>query len=328
MHDVISRYIKNFKDNNQDESVLNTEQNNKQLDLTDVSFQAPISHQAQRLFHGRSHVYRGYEHIAIDWLLPVLLVTVYKHVAISELKKLAQKLFLAVSECTSVQVQYRYEQTGPIELLVGEPCTETTVEENGLKYRITLGRAQNTGLFLDMKNGRDWVKNNAQGARVLNLFSYTCAFSVAAIASDAASVFNIDMSRPSLATGRDNHRLNDHDTGKVKFDSLDIFKSFGRIKKNGPYDLLICDPPSFQKGSVDIKRDYKKIIRRIPEFMNPNSLLMLCLNSPDLDAEFLKQTVADECEDCHYVNEIFPPAIFKNAVEKQGLKILIYRYKN
>jgi 23S rRNA (cytosine1962-C5)-methyltransferase len=60
----------------------------------------------------------------------------------------------------------------------------------------------------------------------------------------------------------------------------------------------------------------KRIIRRIPEFMNPNSLLMLCLNSPDLDAEFLKQTVADECADCQYLSEGFPPAIFKNAIEE------------
>tara|TARA_R110002050_G_scaffold1244_5_gene8741 strand:+ start:27627 stop:28592 length:966 start_codon:yes stop_codon:yes gene_type:complete len=316
------------RDKSQDESVLSTEQNHQQLLLSDVPFKIPTSGQAQRLFHGRSHVYQGYEHIAIDWLSPVLLITLYKEVDISELQLLAEKLFSTVDVCTSVQVQYRYQQTGPIELLVGEPCTATIIEEHGLKYQITLGRAQNTGLFLDMKNGRDWVKNNAQDARVLNLFSYTCAFSVAAIAGNAASVFNIDMSKPSLATGRDNHRLNGHDTSKVKFDSLDIFKSFGRIKKHGPYDLLICDPPSFQKGSVDIKRDYKKIIRRIPEFMNPNSVLMLCLNSPDLDTEFLKQTVADECADCHYLSEILPPTIFKNAVENQGLKVLIYRYKS
>ena len=58
------------KDNNQDESVLNREQNNKQLLIIDVPFQPPTSHQAQRLFHGRSHVHRGYEHVAIDWLSP------------------------------------------------------------------------------------------------------------------------------------------------------------------------------------------------------------------------------------------------------------------
>jgi len=112
----------------------------------------------------------------------------------------------------------------------------------------------------------------------------------------------------------------------VKFDALDIFKSFGRIKKHGSYDLLICDPPSFQKGSVDIKRDYKKIIRRIPDFMNSGSLLMLCLNSPDLDLEFLKQTVANECPDCQYLSEITAPEVFVEAMEGKGLKVLIYEY--
>jgi 23S rRNA (cytosine1962-C5)-methyltransferase len=306
---------------------LNNGQNNLLLQLAKVPFQMPRSHQAQRLFHGRSHVYKDYKHIAIDWLSPVILITLYQEVVACELKELAGKLFSAVSECSSVQVQYRYQQTGPIELLLGEVCTQTIVEENDLKYQITLGRARNTGLFLDMKNGRDWVKNNAKGKRVLNLFSYTCAFSIAAIACNAASVFNIDMSKQSLSTGRDNHRLNDHDTDKVSFDSLDIFKSFGRIKRSGPYDLLICDPPSFQKGSVDIKRDYKKIIRRIPEFMNPNSLLMLCLNSPDLDTGFLKKTLAEECAACQYITEILPPAIFINAIEQQGLKVLIYQYR-
>jgi len=294
--------------------------------LTDVPYISPTSHQAQRLFHGRGHVYQGYEHVSIDWLAPVVLITLYKPVDTHDLQQLSQNLFSLISDCRSVQVQYRYLPKAPFELLQGDECLETVVEENGLKYQITLGRAQNTGLFLDMKNGRQWVQEHSHNAKVLNLFSYTCAFSIAAIAGGAKHVFNIDMSRPSLTTGRDNHRLNEQDTGKVKFDAIDIFKSFGRIKKHGPYDLLICDPPSFQKGSVDIKRDYKKIIRRIPEFMNPGSLLMLCLNSPDLDTDFLKKTVNDECPDCHYVNEITAPEVFLEAMEEKGLKVLVYKY--
>lgn len=294
--------------------------------LTDVPYLPPLSHQAQRLFHGRGHAYQDYEHISIDWLNPVVLITLYKAVDNDDLQQLAQHLFSSISDCRSVQVQYRYLPKAPFELLKGEECLETVVDENGLKYHITLGRAQNTGLFLDMKNGSHWVQAHSYDAKVLNLFSYTCAFSVAAVAGGAKHVFNIDMSRPSLTTGRDNHRLNDQDTSKVKFDAIDIFKSFGRIKKNGPYDMLICDPPSFQKGSVDIKRDYKKIIRRIPEFMKPGGLLMLCLNSPDLDTDFLKQTVHDECPDCHYVNEITAPDVFLDAMEGKGLKVLIYKY--
>jgi len=295
--------------------------------LTQVPFQLPEDNDAQRLFHGRSHLYDGFQHVAIDWLAPVVLITLYKKVNEAELRLLASKLASSIPEARSIQVQYRYLQQGPIEVIIGEDCAKTVVVENGLKYQITLGRAQNTGLFLDMKNGRQWVQQNAQGRRVLNLFSYTCAFSVAAIAGGAKSVFNIDMSRASLSTGRDNHRLNDHETSKVKFDSLNIFKSFGRINKNGPYDLLICDPPSFQKGSVDIERDYKKIIRRLPEFMNPDGLVMLCLNSPDLGTDFLMQTVDDECSDCQLIKELLPSKIFQNLVTQKGLKILIYAYK-
>jgi len=294
--------------------------------LTQIPYNSPTSHQAQRLFHGRGHAYPGYEHVLIDWLAPVVLITLHKPVNAKDLQQLAQNLFSSIDDCRSVQVQYRYQQRTPFEVLQGEDHSETVVEENELKYQITLGRAQNTGLFLDMKNGRQWVQENSQDAKVLNLFSYTCAFSVAALAGGAKQVFNIDMSRVSLTTGRDNHRLNEQDTKKVKFEAIDIFKSFGRIKKHGPYDLLICDPPSFQRGSVDIKRDYKKIIRRIPDFMKPGGLLMLCLNSPDLDTDFLKQTVTDECPDCHYLTEITAPEVFVEAMEGKELKILIYEY--
>lgn len=294
--------------------------------LTKTPYLTPETQQAQRLFHGRGHAYQGYEHIFIDWLFPVILITLYKPVDADDLQQLAQDLCARISICRSVQVQYRHLKNTPFELLIGDELSQTVVEENGLKYQITLGRAQNTGLFLDMEKGRTWVQHNAHNAKVLNLFSYTCAFSIAAISGGAKHVFNIDMSRVSLSTGRDNHRLNEQDTKRVKFEAIDIFKSFGRIKKHGPYDLLICDPPSFQKGSVDIRRDYKKIIRRIPEFMNSGSLLMLCLNSPDLDEEFLKKTVADECSNCHYITEIEPPEVFKEAMQGKGLKVFIFEY--
>ncbi|MCK5263378.1 MAG: class I SAM-dependent methyltransferase, partial [Gammaproteobacteria bacterium] len=80
------------------------------------------------------------------------------------------------------------------------------------------------------------------------------------------------------------------------------------------------------KGSVDIERDYKKIIRRIPEFMNPGSLLMLCLNSPDLDEDFLLDTVTKECPDCKFKENIATPDVFREAVPGKGLKVLIFEY--
>ncbi len=282
--------------------------------------------QCRRLFHGRGCAYPGLEHVSIDWLPPVAVITLYKEESHDWLQPIAQRLIDKLPDCRSVQVQYRCRPMAPFELLLGDEVSALVVEAAGLKFNVQLGHSQNIGLFLDMANGWQWVREHARGKRVLNLFAYTCAFSVAAIAGGASHVVNVDMSKSALSKGRENHRLNRQDTKQVSFQGVDIFKSFSRLKKHGPYDLLICDPPAFQKGSVDIKRDYKKIVRRIPEWMNPGSQVMLCLNSPDLAEEFLFQTVKEECPQCQFVDTIQPPDAFVETTPGKGLKVLVFSY--
>ena len=251
----------------------------------------------QRLFHGRGHAYDGLSHVNVDWFSPVILITLYQAVDEKWLLSQAQGLQSLTPLCKSVQVQRRYEKFAPTQVLLGEAIESTIVTENGLSYHIEFGKAQNCGLFLDMANGRAWVNQHAESKNALNLFAYTCAFSIAAVAGGASTVVNIDLSKASLSKGRDNHQLNklSKKEGKhIVFEGVDIFKSNSRIKKYGKYDLLICDPPSFQKGSVNIERDYAKIIRKIPQWMNKGAQLLLCLNSPDLDDHFLIDTVAKE----------------------------------
>jgi 23S rRNA (cytosine1962-C5)-methyltransferase len=282
--------------------------------------------QARRLLHGRGHAYPGYVHVNVDWLPPVALITLYKESDHDWLMALASQLMEKLPNCKSVQVQYRCRPMAPTEVLLGEEISELIADIYGLKFHLQLGRAQNSGLFLDMSNGWRWVREHAKQKRVLNLFSYTCAFSVAAIAGGAEHVVNVDISKASLTKGRENHRLNQHDTKRVTFQSIDIFKSFSRLKKLGPYDLLICDPPEFQKGSVDIRRDYPKIIRRIPELMNHGGELMLCLNSPDLSEQFLSEMVAQHCPACAFIETVTPPPVFVEAMPGKGLKVMIFRY--
>jgi len=284
----------------------------------------------QRLFHGRGHAYENLSHVNVDWLSPVILITLYQVVDETWLLAQAKALQALISECRSIQVQRRYERFAPTQVLLGESIDKAVVTEHNLSYHIEFGKAQNSGLFLDMSNGRAWVKENTQEKNVLNLFAYTCAFSVAATAGGAKQVVNIDLSKASLSKGRENHQLNHlakKDGKKVIFEGLDIFKSNSRIKKYGKYDLLICDPPSFQKGSVNIERDYAKIIRRIPQWMNSGAELMLCLNSPDLDEEFLKEEVARECPDCVFKHKLANPEVFKEAHKGKGLKVLIFIYQ-
>jgi len=296
---------------------------------------------AQRLFHGRGHAYQGLNHVNVDWLAPVVLITLYQAADTEWLMKQAHALKALIPQCTSVQVQHRYEKFAPTQLLLGDEVTHTVVTEQGLKFHLEFGKAQNSGLFLDMANGRQWLRQEVQsslaqdplleqGSNVLNLFAYTCAFSVAAIAGGASKVVNIDLSKASLSKGRENHQLNKlakKEGKKIVFEGVDIFKSNSRIKKYGPYDILVCDPPSFQKGSVNIERDYAKIIRRIPQWMNAGAKLMLCLNSPDLDEEFLKAEVARECPDCLFEQKIANPDVFKEAHQGKGLKVLIFSYQ-
>jgi len=288
--------------------------------------ESDLSH-CQRLFHGRGHAYEGLSHVNVDWFAPVVLITLYSAVETEWLNQQVAQLQQIISDCRSIQVQHRYQSRAPIELVWGEEITDVVVTEDSLKYHISLGRAQNVGLFLDIANGRHWVKQHSKNKNVLNLFAYTCAFSVAALAGDAKQVVNIDMAKGALSKGRENHKLNHQDLSKVKFEGVDIFKSYSRLKKYGPYDLLICDPPSFQKGSVKIERDYKKIIKRIPELMSANAELLLCLNSPDLDEEFLLAEVARECPECIFQEKIVNPTVFKEAEQGKGLKVLRFVYQ-
>jgi len=283
----------------------------------------------QRLFHGRGHAYDNLSHVNVDWLSPVILITLYQAVDEDWLLTQAQALQKLISECRSVQVQHRYEKFAPTKVLLGDAIDQTIVTENGLSYHIEFGKAQNSGLFLDMAIGRSWIYQNSKEKNVLNLFAYTCAFSVAAIAGGASKVVNIDLSKSSLSKGRENHQLNklSKKEGKqVVFEGVDIFKSNSRIKKYGKYDLLVCDPPSFQKGSVNIERDYAKIIRKFPQWMNQGAKLLLCLNSPDLDEQFLKDEVVRECPDCVFEQRIANPKVFKEAHTGKGLKVLVFSY--
>lgn len=289
-----------------------------------IQFPLINSHEAQRLFHGRGHAYEGLHHLTIDWLPPVILITLFSPETTEAIDALADQLLSKYSECKSIQLQHRYELRGPIDVIRGEEFTQLTIKENQLSYQIQLGKSRNTGLFLDMKNGRSWIQENSANKRVLNLFSYTCGFSVAAIDGGAKNVLNVDMSSSALTVGRKNHRLNSHDLSHVKFEKLNIFNSFGRLKKRGPFDLLICDPPTLQKGSVNIQRDYPKIMRRLDEFMAPNATLMLCLNAPELSKDFLIDNMNEYAPHYAFIETIKPPCVYVDA-ENKGLKVLIFK---
>ena len=288
-----------------------------------------LPEESRRLFHGRGRCWTGLEHLTVDWLQGVLLVSLFRDPGTAEQQALKEMLtFLSHSpewpRGTHLLLQHRYLPDNETEALLGEVPEEWLISENGLRYKLDLGRKQNNGLFLDMRYGRRWVQEQAQGKRVLNLFAYTCGFSVAAIAGGAERVVNLDMARAALSRGRDNHRLNNHDLGRVEFLGHELFKSWGKVKKSGPYDLVIIDPPSFQKGSFALSRDYQKILRRLPELLAGGGEVLACVNDPDVGPDFLIEGMAREAPALKFSARLENPPEFPDIHPDSSLKALVF----
>ncbi|MFA0414524.1 class I SAM-dependent methyltransferase [Vibrio renipiscarius] len=288
--------------------------------------------EVRRLFHGRGQCWPGLEQLTCDWLQGQLIVNLFKPVDdefLSQLKQglttLSQSDVWRQKQGRTILLQHRYSDGAPSEVLLGEFDPRPVVVESGLKYQLDIGRNQNFGLFLDMRLGRDWVKANAKQANVLNLFAYTCGFSVSAIAGGADQVVNVDMARSSLNKGRENHQLNGHNINQVRFLGHDIFKSWGKIKKSGPYDMIIIDPPSFQKGSFALTKDYQKILRRLPDLLTDNGQVLACVNSPAVDCSFLIDGMAQEAPELTYVERLENPPEFADINEQASLKCLVFK---
>ena len=287
--------------------------------------------EARRLFHGRGRRWQGLEQVTIDWLNGAVLVSLFKEPDATEmtglreiLEALSQSPTWLNSGAHALLLQHRYLQDSSTEWLLGEPVDNGVITEHGLHYKLDFGRNQNTGLFLDMRYGRNWVKAHSQGKRVLNLFAYTCGFSVAAIGGDAGQVVNLDMSKAALNRGRENHRLNQHDLSRVSFLGHDLFKSWARVKRDGPYDLIIIDPPSFQKGSFVLTKDYQKILRRLPDLLNPQGTVLACHNDPSIGAEFLIDNMAIEASRLSFQYRLENPPEFADEQAGGGLKALVF----
>jgi 23S rRNA (cytosine1962-C5)-methyltransferase len=154
---------------------------------------------------------------------------------------------------------------------------------------------------------------------VLNLFAYTCAFSVAALQGGAAQVVNIDMARGALATGQQNHQLNG--LHGALFWPHDVFTTWGKIARHGPYDLVVADPPSYQKGSFVATKDYPRLMRRLPDLLRPGGHALLCLNAPELGMDFLVGNALKEAPEIRFVQRLANPPMFADVDAERALKV-------
>ena len=287
---------------------------------------------AQRIFHGRGGLHPGCEHWVLDAYPPVWLLTSFVPVAEDELASihtaLAQRLKeLAPEQALNLVFQCRHEGRSETRLLDDSVPDPDVVSEQGARFRVHVLRGQNHGLFLDMAEGRRWVREYARahpGIKVLNLFAYSCAFSVAALQGGARQVINMDMSHGALAIGQQNHQLNGLTTG-ASFLAHDIFTSWGKITRSGPYDLIILDPPSYQKGSFVAAKDYARLMRRLPDLLAPGGRALLCLNAPELGQAFLQEQMQTQAPALVFEQRLPNPPAFADVSPQRALKVLVYQ---
>ena len=136
------------------------------------------------------------------------------------------------------------------------------------------------------------------------------------------------MAKGALTIGRENHHLNNLDTKKVKFMPYDILKSWSRIKKEAPYDIIIIDPPSFQKGSFAATKDYEKIIKKLDTLANENCVVLSCLNAPELDSEFIKNKFSEFAPEFKFSKRLDNLEEFITNNEEKSLKNLVFVKQN
>jgi 23S rRNA (cytosine1962-C5)-methyltransferase len=286
---------------------------------------------AQRIFHGRGGKYPGCEQWSLDVYPPVWLLTSFQAVSEDTLAQIgaaleARWMQLGKAEPLNWVFQCRHESQLETRLMAGSVPEPHVVTEDGASYRVHVLKGQNHGLFLDMAEGRRWVRTHVATQtrlKVLNLFAYTCAFSVVALQAGAKQVVNVDMSHGAMTVGQQNQALNRLNGGS--FLAHDIFKTWGKITRGGPYGLVIVDPPSYQKGSFVATKDYARLMRRLPELLAPEGHVLLCLNAPELGLSFLQDQMQELAPELTFVQRVGNPAVFDDVSPERALKVLVYR---
>ena len=273
-----------------------------------------LSEEFKRIYHGRG-LEGEYKSVTIDSIDNILLVQFFddeKEEIIEFLKE-----YIKTSRHDTLIVKNRINNE--IKAIIGDIPKNAVAIENGFKFKLNFYN-QNIGYFGDTKNVRMYVESIAKDKKILNLFSYTCGFSLYAKRGGASKIINMDMSKNAISIGMKNHSLNGYDMKNILFWPHNILKSFAKIRKNALYDVIIIDPPTFQTNFI-AKNDYLKIIKRLDSFCDKNSVVIACLNSTDYDENFLKDLVENN-SNLRFLEKIENPSEYENG----SLKSLVFSF--
>lgn len=213
------------------------------------------------------------------------------------------------------------------------------VQENGIQYAVDLNDGAMTGIFLDQRHVRKAIRDKyANGRRVLNTFSYTGAFSIAAALGGAEKTTSVDVANRSLAKTIEQFSANGIDYEAHDIKVMDVFKYFGYAEKKGlEFDLIILDPPSFartKKRTFSAAKDYKNLLKETIAITAKNGIIVASTNSSAFNMKkfkgFIETAFKETNERYDILEEYTLPEDFKTIPAfKEGnyLKVVFLRKK-
>lgn len=162
-----------------------------------------------------------------------------------------------------------------------------TVLENGVLYQVFMNDGLMTGIFLDQHEVRgSLVDGLAMGKSLLNMFSYTAAFSVAAAMGGASQTTSVDLAKRSRELSQAHFQANGLSIDDHRFIVMDVFDYFKYAKRKGlTYDVIVLDPPSFarnKKQTFSVVKDYHKLISQSLEILNPGGIIIASTNAANV----------------------------------------------
>lgn len=170
-----------------------------------------------------------------------------------------------------------------------------TVLENGVLYQVFMNDGLMTGIFLDQHEVRgSLVDGLAMGKSLLNMFSYTAAFSVAAAMGGSSQTTSVDLAKRSRELSQAHFQANGISTDEHRFIVMDVFEYFKYAKRKGlTYDVIVLDPPSFarnKKQTFSVVKDYHKLISQSLEILNPGGFIIASTNAANVSRQkFIEQ---------------------------------------
>lgn len=189
---------------------------------------------------------------------------------------------------------------------------EVLIKEHGMHLLVDVMQGHKTGFYLDQRASRAAVRRFAKDADILNCFSYTGTFAVAALAGGAHHVTNVDMSELALTTASRNAELNQLDLSKLTNTKADVFKLLRQYQEQGKqFDLIILDPPKFAENKSQLNsacRGYKDINRVAMQLVKPGGLLFTFSCSGLMEEALFQKVVADAAldarRDCLFIERL------------------------